>query len=640
MKRLLPGLAVLATSILMLLACQNPASTDRKADSGSRGGRISVRLTGLSPIFGELFATVDATGTRSVSSRALIGASRAEFRLYNAADAEVDSWTWTTFDMNDSSGWDNGALYPQSHSVPASVISSEGPFRLEADIYNEAVPTTTEPEPTYDPVVSGSAGGLMIAVDEDTRVTIRCVPVDPADLVFGSWESLQLPPFVLLGRNVTEMGGEAWYKIQTAGPRLILECAVDAENTSTVAGVLYDDAGSVASGQVKFSATAAEPFRKIFSIPAGTYYLGVAQSRPLGAGSDYGFSVRAVEGPFDPAAPTLTPGPGTVTVTWQSDPSAGTYTIFYGQPLSWDTSRYQGGILKLTDIPAIDGEISRTIELPPEETYGFWLEWSKEGITATGQIVWDQYAHGTSGVGYPATARALHSVATVNTDWTCEAIGSIPDGSASYDAGAASYTVTGAGVLGLGASTDGGIRPTWLQFLHRPISGDFTMQVRVVSIGDNGATGEWRSFAQAGIALRSDLTPESVELLHGVEFGAYYTGSGTPTVWTPVPQQSVSLTYPQTGEGGNAPISVYAVPVPVWLKVTRVGNLVESWYSNDDRSTWIEVNPYGGYNPDTYESIWLDMNLSGAAELGMYVIGNNWDVQATAVFDNVTITTP
>ncbi len=253
--------------------------------------------------------------------------------------------------------------------------------------------------------------------------------------------------------------------------------------------------------------------------------------------------------------------------------------------------------------------------MPPEETYGFWLEWEKDGIISTGQIVWDQNSHGTSGVGNPATSAALHvisMISTVDGDWTCEAIGKIPDGSASYDAGA--YTVTGAGVLGLSGDDP---RPTWLQFLHQPMTGDFTITLRVTAIGGNGTSG---LASQAGIAVRSDLSPESDELLFGAESG----------------QKNVVLTYPQTGEGSNSPWSTEPV-LPVWLQVQRVVNLVTASYSIDDGTTWIEVKPYGGYDP-VLGNQWLDMNMSGNVEIGMYVIGNNWDTQVTAVFDSVDVT--
>lgn len=609
MKRPLSGISVLTASIFIVLSCQNPASLGNVDVPETAAGKISIELTGLSPVFEELFSAASVSDVRSVSSRAFIGASRAQFELFDITDAEheikVDSWSLPIVEMSNGSGYDT--VRTASHSIASSINVNGTLFRLEANIYNDTVSTST-------PVVTGIKSDMTITPDTNNPVTITCVPSSSIELVSGMPQFLEPQPFVLVDSMVTAIGGEAWYRIVVTGKRLTLACTADALNTSTIAGVLYNENGSVASGQVKFSATVSQPLSKIYTLAAsGVYYLGVAQSRPLGAGSNHGLTISAIDGPADPLAPTLTPGPGTVTVSWQSDPNVGSYSLFYGQPVPWQTDLYQSGITELEDIVAIDGELSRTITLPPEETYGFWLEWIKDGITATGQIVWDQYSHGTSGVGNPATAAAFHVTSTVNTDWTCEAIGKIPDGNASYDAGV--YTVTGAGLLGLSGDDP---RPTWLQFLHQPTTENFTITLRVTAIGGNGTTG---LASQAGIAVRSDLSPESDELLFGAEAG----------------QKNVVLTYPQTGEGGNSPWSI-ADDLPVWLKVQRTGSLIESLYSTDG-VLWIEVNPYGGYDPILGDQ-WLDMNLIGTVELGMYVIGNDWDTQVTAVFDNVSITAP
>jgi len=608
-------------------------------ETESTGGRISVELTGLSPLFKELFMETPESDARPVSSRAFIGASRAEFRLFDTTvpelETRVDSWSMSIADMNSGSGSDY--IRTANHSVHSSINLDGRLFRLEVDIFNDTVSSTI-------PAVTGSKSPITIIPDINNSVPITCVPTTPVDLVSGTQQPVAIAPFVLVDSLVTTVGGEAWYKIVVTEKRLTLTCTVDALNTSTVAGVLYDSSGaavSISNVPIKFSATTSQPFSKIFTLSSTvpttpvTYYLGVAQSRQLGAGSNFGFTISATDGPADPAPPTLTPGVGTITASWESDPTVGSYTLYYGIPgYANQYGVFQGQpVYKIEAIPATEGIVSQIVALPPTSDYGFWLEWKKDGITAGSPgITWTTYD--TQAVGTTNISRALHAVSTVNTEWTCEAIGSIPDGSASYDAGV--YTMTGAGVLGLSGDDP---RPTWLQFLHQPVTSDFTIQLRVVSIGDNGDTSDFPSFAQAGIAVRSNLTPESVEMLQGVEFGAYYTGSGDPIVWTAVPQQSINLTYPQTGEGNNSTISNLAVPAPVWLKVTRVGTLVESWYSIDDCVTWTEVNPMR-WDEASQAIVYDDMQFDGTVELGMYVIGNNWDTQVTAVFDTVTITTP
>jgi len=599
-------MAVIGASVLLVFSCQNPASLAEVAEPVAAGSQISIALTGLSPIFEELFSPAPASDARSVSSRAFIGATRAQFKLVDITDAEqeieieVDTWFVSISDMYSGSSYDT--IDTASHSIPSTINLDGTQFRLEVDIFNDTVSTTV-------PVVTGNKTGMTITPDQNNSVSITCVPIGAVELASGASVLVETAPFVLVNSMVTAVGGEAWYKIVVNQKRLTLTCTVDDEdNTSTVAGVLYNQDGTavtVAYNQVMFSATASQPFSKIFTLSTSdpttpvTYYLGVAQSRQLGAGSNHGFTISATNGPADPPVPSLTPGQGTITASWQSDVSVGSYTLYYG--VRGYADQY-GTILKIIDIPATGEIISKTVALSAAEgEYGFWLEWKKDGIvTISPGMEWTSYGYQAEGT--TATATALHTTSIVNTAWTCEAIGRIPDGTASYDAGA--YTVTGAGVLGLAGYDP---RPTWLQFLHQPATGDFTITLRVTAVGGNGTTG---LASQAGIAVRSNLSPESDELLFGPESG----------------QKNVVLTYPQTGEGSNSPWST-ADALPVWLKVTRVGSLVESSYSTDG-TNWTEVNPYGV----------SDMEISGTVEIGMYVIGNNWNTQVTAVFDSVDVT--
>jgi len=605
-------MAAIGTSVLLVFSCQNPASLAKVAEPVAAGSQISIALTGLSPVFEELFSPAPASDARSVSSRAFIGATRAQFKLVDITDAAleitVDTWSVSISDMNSGSSYGN--IRTASHSVPSTINLAGTPFRLEAEIFNDTVSTT-------EPVVTGFKTGITITPDQNNSVSITCVPTGAVELASGTPVPVETAPFVLVDSMVTAVGGEAWYKIEVTRKRLTLNCTVDALNTSTVAGVLYKEDGSVASGPVEFSATSSQPFSKIFTLSTSdpvtpvTYYLGVAQSRQLGAGSNHGFTISATDGPADPPVPSLTPGQGTITASWQSDVSVGSYTLYYG--VRGYADQY-GTILKIIDIPATGELISKTVALSAVEgEYGFWLEWKKDGIVATSPgIEWTSYGYQARGT--TATATALHTTTIVNTDWTCEAIGKIPDGSATHDTGV--YTVTGAGVQGLSGADP---RPTWLQFLHQPVAGDFTITLRVTAVGGNGTTG---LASEAGIAVRSDLSPESDELLFGPQSG----------------QKNVVLTYPQTGEGSNSPWST-ADALPVWLTVQRVGDHVTASYSIDNKVTWIEVKPRR-FDDVTQSIVYDDMQFTGTVEIGMYVIGNNWATQVAAVFDSVSITTP
>jgi len=189
--------------------------------------------------------------------------------------------------QNDGSGWDS--LWTDYHPLS---VSGTG-YTLETDVFNDAVSTTV-------PVVSGSKTGVEIIEGQRTPVSIRCLPVSPIPTLNSVTTRVDLQPvlipFVVVGTSLTELGQEAWYRLDLSSGQLTLICSLDPENSATVAAVLYDQYGAIKT-PVKFSATASQPFSNTFTLVAGTYYLGVAQSRPFGAGTDHGLTLTLIDGP-------------------------------------------------------------------------------------------------------------------------------------------------------------------------------------------------------------------------------------------------------------------------------------------------------------------------------------------------------
>jgi len=594
------GLVILSALAFLALACRVPALIETvspgpdfldEAVAVAPGASISVDVSVISPLWTDLLTSGKAAAARRLpTSRALIGMNRASFTLYDAGDVPVDSWEV-----------DVGGIYtqvsrqsPPRHTLPATWSAATPPFRLVAEVFNSAVSSV-------EPVVAGSATGLVITADKNTYAGITCLPFAPLALASGISEPRSLAPFVTSGDLVTVLGEEAWYSFTLTGERMLVELVPDADNTCTLAAAIYDSTGTTNSYNRTITATAAAPGSLLAILTPGTYYLGVAQSRNLSAAGPAGFSLRVVDGPPDPPAPTLTPGPGTVTVSWTSDPDVDSYTLYYGIPAPWDGTIYDS-VSKVVEIPAIEGEINQTLNLPPIDTYGFWLAWKRgaAGATTPG-MSWASMYSDARATGAAPQARALHVITEVN-GWSCQAIGGVTDGSGSYAAGTGTYTLSGGGMLGL----QGTPNPTWLQFLSAPLTGAFTLQGRVTSLA--GLSG---GSPLAGLGLRRDASPESEELLLGACLDL----------------RDTQIIYPRSGDGLyiSGPGATLAY---VWFRISRAADdTVVAWRS-DDGTIWTEIMPG------------TTKILAGPVLGGAFVISQNWSSPATATFDNFEVTVP
>jgi regulation of enolase protein 1 (concanavalin A-like superfamily) len=172
----------------------------------------------------------------------------------------------------------------------------------------------------------------------------------------------------------------------------------------------------------------------------------------------------------------------------------------------------------------------------------------------------------------------------------------------SYSSSGGSYTVSGAGTSIWGSNDR-------FYFAHRPMTGDGTFTVRVVSQTN---TAPW---AKAGIMIREDLTT-------GARNAAMLITPSNGEVFQYRPT-AVTRSY-SIGSGDASRVA------PIWLRLVRSGNTLTGYQSSDGTS-WTVVSSYtfNGLLSDVYVGFAVSSTLSG--------------VLSTVVYDSVVLsggTTP
>jgi hypothetical protein len=186
-------------------------------------------------------------------------------------------------------------------------------------------------------------------------------------------------------------------------------------------------------------------------------------------------------------------------------------------------------------------------------------------------------------------------------DWTSQDIGNAVAGSATQRTANGLYTGQ-VQVIGSGgdiwASADG------FQFYYQKLVGDGTIIGQLTSMPTGHAVDEW---AKAGLMMRNDLTPGSVNALIGQE--------GTHGQRFSVRSQANA----NTARGGN----MIAI-APYWFKLTRVNNTFTG-YSSRDGVHWTQVG----------EPRRISMNESIYA--GVAVTSRNPNSLLTTGFDSIGV---
>jgi regulation of enolase protein 1 (concanavalin A-like superfamily) len=184
--------------------------------------------------------------------------------------------------------------------------------------------------------------------------------------------------------------------------------------------------------------------------------------------------------------------------------------------------------------------------------------------------------------------------ATVNPPhpWLSQDIGAVgAAGSVSFNNGV--FSVRGSG-------NDIWDNADQFRFVYLPVTGDFTITARVLSVQN---TDPW---AKGGVMIRASLSTNSAHALVAV-----------------TPANGVAMQYRSTTAGGSANNNTTGLNAPYWVRLVRSGNTFTG-YRSANGVTWTLIT-----------STSISMNAEVYA--GLAVTSHNNPVLCTATFDNVTV---
>ena len=193
-----------------------------------------------------------------------------------------------------------------------------------------------------------------------------------------------------------------------------------------------------------------------------------------------------------------------------------------------------------------------------------------------------------------AASSPTFTVTPLPSGWIDSDIGSVGlAGSATYANG--TFTVHGAGQQIYG-NTDS------FHFVYQPLSGDGAMVARVLSVQGDSTAGA------AGVMIRETLDAGSVnaKTADWPTFGGIYFDVRTTT------------------GGSTSEPSFHSATLPYWVKVARSGNTFTSYYASDGVN-WVQMG--------TAQTI----NMAQNVYVGVAVTSGNTSALATAIFDNLSI---
>jgi len=161
-------------------------------------------------------------------------------------------------------------------------------------------------------------------------------------------------------------------------------------------------------------------------------------------------------------------------------------------------------------------------------------------------------------------------------------------GGADYDAETEAFTI------------DAGGEDIWqtkdqFHYVYQPLSGDGEIVARVTSLSPTDA------WTKSGVMIKESATA-----------GATYA------MVSVTPANGIVMQYNFTGNAGPRP----SYNLPIWLKLTRVGNQFTSYYSTNGTS-WTQLGQ-------------ATVNMSSNATIGLFSTAHTNSALATTVFDNVS----
>jgi hypothetical protein len=205
---------------------------------------------------------------------------------------------------------------------------------------------------------------------------------------------------------------------------------------------------------------------------------------------------------------------------------------------------------------------------------------------------------GSNSGGEGPTTAAVSATPPAPTVWSNQDIGAVgAPGSGSQSGN--TYTVSGGGA-DIWDTADA------FHFMFRAVSGDATLTARVVSLQ---AVEVW---TKATVMMRDGLAPNARNVAlppSPTDANGYRLQARIATGDVPTTDRTVTGT------------------TPVWLRVVRRGDSFTGFRSSNG-SNWTQVG--------TTKTI----SMPSSIQLGLAVTSHNTAVAATAVFDNVSVTTP
>jgi hypothetical protein len=287
-------------------ACNQPVDLSSKDSNDGAGalepgkGRLLIVLPAVSARLEASLAA--ASGARSLGSRSFLFASRAELELRDSQGTLVDSWTTTA----------NLKQGPDSKSDTNRAIAAGSGYSLSARIFNEKVSS-------LEPVVTGTVSNIAISSGAETTVTLPCVPnpTFTSPLVAGTPRTGTLASAPLGASALTDIGGEAWFKIVASEDALSIALAANNPNGAGYYATIYlfDSTGAF-TGYSRTSGSGASAMLCAPVAGGSTYYAGLAYahlSSAVPSSAPVGYSMSLTE----------TAEPIAIAGTWSSSTISG-----------------------------------------------------------------------------------------------------------------------------------------------------------------------------------------------------------------------------------------------------------------------------------------------------------------------------
>ena len=176
--------------------------------------------------------------------------------------------------------------------------------------------------------------------------------------------------------------------------------------------------------------------------------------------------------------------------------------------------------------------------------------------------------------------------------WQSQDIGTVNlTGSVTFTNG--QFTVSGSGA-DIWGTADG------FRFVYVPVSGNFTITARVLSVQDT------HGWAKAGVMIRASLTANSQHAFVCV-----------------TPANGVAFQYRSSAGGNSVNINTTGLSAPYWVRLVRSGNTFTA-YRSPDGVTWTQIGS-------------TTISMGTTVYAGLAVTSHDNSKLCTAVFDNVYV---